>query len=81
MKVKGKIALVTGAAGGIGRAIVERLASEGAVVAVVDLHEESVKEVVTMVEETGRRALGLTVDVSKRSQVETMVHDLSLIHI
>ena len=76
MKLKGKIAVVTGAAGGIGRAIAERLASEGADVGVVDLHKESVEEVVTMVEEKGRRALGMTVDVSKKTQVETMVRDV-----
>ena len=76
MKLKGKIALVTGAAGGIGRAIAERLASEGADVGVVDLHKEAVEEVVTMVEEKGRRALGMTVDVSKKSQVEAMVRDV-----
>ena len=76
MKLKGKIALVTGAAGGIGRAIVKRLASEGADVGVVDLHRESVQEVVTMVEEKGRRALGMTADVSKKSQVDNMVRDV-----
>ena len=38
VKLKGKIAVVTGAAGGIGRAIAERLASEGADVGVGDLH-------------------------------------------
>ena len=76
MKVKGKIALVTGAAGGIGRAIVERLANEGADVAVVDLQEDSVQDVVTMVEGKGRRALGMTVDVSKKSQVDAMVSDV-----
>ncbi len=76
VKLKGKIALVTGAAGGIGRAIAERLASEGADVGVVDLHKEAVQEVVAMVEGKGRRALGMTVDVSKKSQVETMVRDV-----
>jgi acetoin reductase-like protein len=76
VKLKGKIALVTGAAGGIGQAITERLASEGADVGVVDLHKESVEKVVTMVEEKGRRVLGMTVDVSKKSQVETMVRDV-----
>ena len=76
VKLKGKVALVTGAAGGIGRAITERLAREGADVGVVDLHKAAVEEVVTMVEENGRRALGMTVDVSKKSQVETMVRDV-----
>ena len=76
VKLKGKVALVTGAAGGIGRAITERLASEGADVGVVDLHKAAVEEVVTMVEENGRRALGMTVDVSKKSQVETMVRNV-----
>jgi acetoin reductase-like protein len=76
VKLKGRVALVTGAAGGIGRAIVERLASEGADIGVVDLHKESVGEVTTMVEEKGRRAFGMTVDVSKKSQVETMVRNV-----
>ena len=76
MKVKGKVALVTGAAGGIGRAIVERLANEGADVAVVDLQEESVQEVVAMVAGKGRRALGMTIDVSKKSQVDSLVSDV-----
>ena len=76
MKLKGKIAVVTGAAGGIGRAIAERLASEGADVGVVDVHKESVQKVVTMVEKKGRRALGMTVDVSKKSEVENMVREV-----
>ena len=75
MKLQGKAALVTGAAGGIGRAIAERLASEGADIGVVDLQKEAVQEVVTLLEERGGRAFGMTVDVSKKDQVENMVRD------
>ena len=73
MDLDGQVALVTGAARGIGRAIAERMAEDGADVALADLREPELGEAVRAVEARGRRALGLTVDVTSRAAVERMV--------
>ena len=69
----GKVALVTGAAQGIGRAIALRLGQEGADVTVADINEEGARSVAEEIRAGGRRALALRVDVTDRRQVEGMV--------
>lgn len=66
----GKVAIVTGAASGIGRATAERLGSEGARVACLDVSEGAVKEVASGI---GGGAMGLVCDVSDPSQVHDAV--------
>jgi sorbitol-6-phosphate 2-dehydrogenase len=66
-----RIALVTGGAQGLGRAICLRLAQEGCHVAVADLNGEKAAETAALI--TDRRALALKVDVTDENQVEAMV--------
>ena len=68
-----RIALVTGAGSGIGRAIAERLAGDGERVVVNDLRDEAAAEVVAGIEESGGTATVATGDVSDPEAVERIV--------
>jgi NAD(P)-dependent dehydrogenase (short-subunit alcohol dehydrogenase family) len=72
-RFEGKVALVTGAAAGIGQATAERLASEGASVACVDLAAEGLEATVKRCEAHGAAALALRCDVADPAQVEAAV--------
>jgi sorbitol-6-phosphate 2-dehydrogenase len=72
--LEGSIAIVTGGAQGLGAAICQRLAREGAHVVVADLNLDGARATATEIEaETGRRAIGVGVDVTDEAQVEAMV--------
>lgn len=73
MKLKGKVALVTGSGQGIGRAIALRLANEGADVAIVDLNETKMVAVADEVTSAGRKATIFRADVSKREDIFSAV--------
>jgi len=72
-RLEGKIAIVTGAARGLGRGIAERLAAEGAVVVVTDVNADGAQQTAT---ELGGSALGLGCDVSDYGSVAAMVADV-----
>jgi L-rhamnose 1-dehydrogenase len=73
MRLHDKVAIVTGAARGIGRAIALRFAFEGARLAVVDLREAEGHESVRLIEAAGGQAIFVPTDVTDSSQVQAMV--------
>lgn len=70
-----KVALVTGASGGIGEAIAMSFAHNGAKVAIVDIDVENGKAVVERIKKDGGEAIFLEADVSDHAAVEKMVDD------
>jgi 3-oxoacyl-[acyl-carrier protein] reductase len=68
-----RVAIVTGAARGIGAATARRLAEDGLAVAVLDLDEGSAKGTVEAIESAGGRAIAVGADVSDPAQVEAAV--------
>ncbi|MGO4278435.1 3-hydroxybutyrate dehydrogenase [Cupriavidus sp. OV038] len=71
MKLQGKSAIVTGAASGIGKAIAETLAREGAAVAVADLNADAANKVAAEIEAAGGLAMGVAMDVTNEDAVES----------
>ena len=71
--MRGKVALVTGAGSGIGRAAAQIFAREGAKVAAADVNQASAEETVGLIRAAGGEAFGLQADVSKAAEVEAMV--------
>jgi 2-hydroxycyclohexanecarboxyl-CoA dehydrogenase len=72
-KLDNKVAIVTGAGQGIGKAIAEKLAAEGATVVVTDLNEATAKETADGI---GGGAVGLRTDVTSRDSVDAMVEQV-----
>jgi len=69
-----KIAIVTGGAGGIGSAIVQRLAREGAKIAIADIDGQAAQERAAAVIATKGDALAIVADVTNKQSVEQMVN-------
>jgi 3-oxoacyl-[acyl-carrier protein] reductase len=76
LELLGKVALVTGAAQGIGKAIALLLAEKGADVVVSDINVEKAQETAREVEEKGRKSMALKVNVADPDEVEQMVETI-----
>ncbi|MCA3175494.1 MAG: SDR family NAD(P)-dependent oxidoreductase, partial [Burkholderiales bacterium] len=73
MRLHQKVAVITGAAGGIGWATAQKFAREGAIVVVVDLKPEAVDRAVRDLQAAGSQARGFALDVTQRPELDAMV--------
>jgi 2-hydroxycyclohexanecarboxyl-CoA dehydrogenase len=76
-RVAGKVAIVTGAASGLGRGIAQALAAEGARVAVVDLNEAGAEETVEVVTKAGGEAAAWRADISDKARIDAVVGEVA----
>ena len=77
---EGKVAIVTGGASGIGRAVCEALARRGALVTVADLDIDGAEQVASSIGEAGGQARAVKVDVTKQSEVAALVEGVAHRH-
>ncbi len=75
-KIEGKVALITGAGSGVGRAMANLFASQGARVVVADVLPERVKQVVLEISTPQKKAVGIVRDLSVRTQAEEMMEEV-----
>ena len=73
MRMKDKVAIVTGAASGIGKEIAQAYAREGAKVAIADLKLDAASAAATQIKAAGGQAMGVAMDVTDEAQVEAGV--------
>ncbi|MDD4954310.1 MAG: 3-oxoacyl-[acyl-carrier-protein] reductase [Candidatus Omnitrophica bacterium] len=76
MRLKDKVALITGAARGIGKAIALRFAQEGADIVVADVNQEEAARACAEIEALGRKSLALGMDVTDYAQVEEAINKI-----
>jgi NAD(P)-dependent dehydrogenase (short-subunit alcohol dehydrogenase family) len=76
MELQGKVALVTGAGSGIGKAAAMRFAREGAMVGVLSHTEDEIRKVAQEIEQGGGKAIPLVADVGDEDQMKKAVADL-----
>ena len=74
--MKGKVALITGAGSGIGRATAHLFAVHGAFVIIADKNIESAQETLELVKKSGEKGLALEVDISKEKQVKALIEKI-----
>ena len=74
-KYEGKVAIVTGAASGIGRALSEKLARQGANVTLTDVNSDLLREATASITASGGSAKSSVLDVSDRNAVEKLIKD------
>ncbi|MBZ4664346.1 MAG: 3-oxoacyl-[acyl-carrier-protein] reductase [Caloramator sp.] len=73
MRLKGKVAIITGAARGIGKATAEKFLKEGASVVICDINQEQVDTAVNELKAISENVIGVKVDVTNRAEVDEMV--------
>ncbi len=74
MKLQGKVAVITGAGSGMGKAMAQLFAKEGAKVIAADINQAAVEAVAAGIRQTGGEITGLTANMAKNEDVERMIH-------
>ena len=77
MSLKDKVAVVTGAASGIGKEIARQFFAEGAKVAIADLNIDAAKATAAEFDASGTRAIGVAMDVTKEDQVDKGIDEVA----
>src|SRR5690554_1608248 len=75
-KLKDRVAIITGAGGGLGAECARVLASHGAAVAIVDINQQAAESVAAEIESAGGQAIALRTDVSSEDDVKAMVEQV-----
>jgi len=76
MRFANCVAIITGGAGGIGKAVATRMAAEGAAIVIADIVEATAKAAAKELEATGQRAVAYPLDVTDPAQVASMVQSV-----
>ncbi|MCL2336531.1 MAG: 3-oxoacyl-ACP reductase FabG [Firmicutes bacterium] len=76
MRLKDRIALITGAGGGIGEAVARRFALEGATVVLADITEDTIHKLDADLKAQGYNSLAIPVNITKKSEVDAMVQQV-----
>lgn len=79
-RFRGKVAIVTGGASGIGRALCEELGRQGAILIVADIHAHEAEEVASAIHEAGGRAQSERLDVSRADEVHALIEKTAREH-
>ena len=80
MRLENKVAIITGAASGIGKASAKLFASEGAKVVVADIDEVEGEKVASLIKESGSEAVFMPTDVGQANEVKDLVEDTAALY-
>lgn len=76
MKIKDRVALITGSGSGIGETVAKKMAEKGAKVVINDVEPEKINRVVEEIRAGGGEALGISADIARKTQVQDMIKEV-----